>query len=162
MKGVVKCYDSNYHCLLVEAPSVNNVAYGFVGTQRDYWMVNSQTCPVTPSETSMDIDLRVPQPNVQQCQDRLQKAVDLRKGDRAKVGKGVSPLAQWLFDCFDKQFNCTWDGAVIVVENSTRISPPYRPANCTGGKKAVQDHMKNLLEHHLNSKNLPAELRQSS
>ena len=37
MKGVVKCYNSNYHCLLLEAPSIINMARGGTGTQRVSW-----------------------------------------------------------------------------------------------------------------------------
>lgn len=63
----------------------------------------------------------------------------------SRIGIGVSPLAQKLFDVIRKTYqNCYWDQTRISVMDVI-VSPPYSPNDCTGDPKAI-DIIKKVIE----------------
>lgn len=50
--------------------------------------------------------------------------------EAARVGDGVSVLAQHMYDAINKTMPCSWDGSVIVVLDEVRVAPPYTPETC--------------------------------
>lgn len=83
------------------------------------------------------LDLRLPPVNLQVCKEREDKAVRAAEAEAARIGAGVSKIAQQMFDALAKTMPCRWDGPTIVVLEEVRLTDPYGPANCT--TKMLQD-----------------------
>lgn len=64
------------------------------------------------------------------------------KTAKERVGVGVSPEGQQLFDFIQKRISdCMWDGQNIVVLRDIEIKPPYQLENCTGHDKSYIEQM---------------------
>ncbi len=78
--------------------------------------------------------------SVQRAQERL-----------GKLGRGVSKLAQLVFDALDKTLPCRWDGQNIIVLDSVRVAPPYTvdTIHATDGDQAAAQRVRLVLEREL-------------
>lgn len=52
-----------------------------------------------------------------------------REAEFNKLGVGVSPSAQAIFDTLAKTMPCKWDGEDILILDTVRLAPPYN-AKC--------------------------------
>jgi hypothetical protein len=55
----------------------------------------------------------------------ISKNIRLATERESKLGVGVNPQAQKLFDALSKTCTCAWKGANIVVFGEFVIEPPY-------------------------------------
>ncbi|XP_047321937.1 protein LSM12 homolog [Impatiens glandulifera] len=79
-------------------------------------------------------------------QAREQSAVRQAEIDSERIGVGVTPQAQNLFDALFKTLPVRWDKTVIVVMNEVRVSSPYLPESVSGGTAAANDRVRKVLE----------------
>ena len=88
-----------------------------------------------------------PHVDLGQIQGREQRALDAAAREAAKVGKGVSAFAQRVFDLLDKGCgNCAWQGAVIVVMDSIRVTAPYTASDCKAARTKSGGSVNTALE----------------
>eukprot|EP01097_Dermamoeba_algensis_P002064 TRINITY_DN1824_c0_g1_i1.p1 TRINITY_DN1824_c0_g1~~TRINITY_DN1824_c0_g1_i1.p1 ORF type:complete len:203 (+),score=50.93 TRINITY_DN1824_c0_g1_i1:53-610(+) len=99
--------------------------------------------PAAPSDVSLKpVDLN---------KLRLQEdhALRVARSEASKIGIGVTPEAQEIFNALSKTLPCRWDRDVIVVFEDTRISTPYTVESCLGGEVATPSELslvKKVLE----------------
>lgn len=53
------------------------------------------------------------------------RTYEKRETEFNKLGVGVSPSAQAIFDTLAKTMPCKWDGEHIVILDTVRLAPPY-------------------------------------
>lgn len=75
---------------------------------------------------------------------RLESNLHARKKASERVGVGVSPIAQRLFDCIAKTLDPCWDSTKIIVMDVI-VSSPYTPDDCAGDSKSI-DHVRKIVE----------------
>ncbi|XP_068636853.1 uncharacterized protein [Aristolochia californica] len=80
-------------------------------------------------------------------QAREESAVRQAEIEVERIGIGVTPEAQGIFDALSKTLPVRWDRTVIVVMNEVRVSSPYLSENVTGGTSAANERVKKVLEH---------------
>mmetsp|Transcript_5596 Transcript_5596/g.16971 ORF Transcript_5596/g.16971 Transcript_5596/m.16971 type:complete len:175 (-) Transcript_5596:189-713(-) len=68
---------------------------------------------------------------------REARAVAKAEAAGRKVGIGVTPRAQAIFDKLSNTMECAWDGQSIVVLGEVVLSPPYEPAGVRGKEGAT-------------------------
>lgn len=80
------------------------------------------------------VNTQLPQINTQKVEERARRAVEERKKltEAFKAGIGTDGLKLSL--SISKTINVSYDANDIIVENSVRISPPYKVDNCVGIK----------------------------
>lgn len=66
--------------------------------------------------------------------------------DSERIGVGVTPEAQNIFDALSKTLPVRWDKTVIVVMNEVRVSSPYTSERVTGGTPAANERVRKVLE----------------
>mmetsp|Transcript_40360 Transcript_40360/g.65001 ORF Transcript_40360/g.65001 Transcript_40360/m.65001 type:complete len:126 (+) Transcript_40360:256-633(+) len=79
---------------------------------------------------------------------KKREADGLRKAQKEinRIGKGVTPEAQILFDTLDKTYRLKWRGKDMITELGIVISPPYTPESCTGRDQAALHRMKQIVD----------------
>jgi hydroxymethylpyrimidine/phosphomethylpyrimidine kinase len=88
----------------------------------------------------------------QTIQTKLNSAIQQRKLDAAKIGKGVTEKAQQLFFALAKTLDCSWDGTSIVVMGDIVISSPYTKESCTslsGNDGPALERIKAIVSNHV-------------
>ncbi|EMS61608.1 hypothetical protein TRIUR3_24873 [Triticum urartu] len=63
-----------------------------------------------------------------------------------RIGVGVTPEAQRLFDALSKTLPVHWDKTDIVVMKEVRVCSPYLPENVSGGTSAANERVKKVLD----------------
>uniref|UniRef100_M8BN98 AD domain-containing protein n=1 Tax=Aegilops tauschii TaxID=37682 RepID=M8BN98_AEGTA len=61
-----------------------------------------------------------------------------------RIGVGVTPEAQRLFDALSKTLPVHWDKTDIVVMKEVRVCSPYLPENVSGGTSAANERVKKV------------------
>ncbi|XP_022671449.1 protein LSM12 homolog [Varroa jacobsoni] len=96
------------------------------------------------------------QVNIEKVKSRMMKHVDERRKMALAIAKGVSYDGLSLFLAIRKTIEeVTWHEKDILVMNSVRIQPPYRPENCVPSNEAHSAehqsvaHIRNIVEKHL-------------
>lgn len=72
----------------------------------------------------------LPYVDPQRSQDRLSRALQTAQSEADKIGQGVTPQGQFIFDTLVKTMPCKWQGQSIVVLGEVTISAPYQPQDC--------------------------------
>ncbi|EEC73981.1 hypothetical protein OsI_08889 [Oryza sativa Indica Group] len=63
-----------------------------------------------------------------------------------RIGVGVTPEAQSIFDALSKTLPVQWDKTDIVVMKEVRVCNPYLPENVSGGTSAANERVKKVLD----------------
>ncbi|OQR78500.1 protein LSM12-like [Tropilaelaps mercedesae] len=94
--------------------------------------------------------------NIEKVRLRMTKHVDERRKMAVAIAKGVSCDGISLFLAIRKTIEeVTWQDQDILVMNSVRIQPPYRPENCVPSNESHSiehqsvAHIRNIVEKHL-------------
>ncbi len=93
--------------------------------------------------------LSEPLPSVPRELVEKREAEGLRRMDReiTRVGKGVSPAAQALFDTLDKTYALRWQGADMVnQELGFVIKPPYTSESVSARDPNALDRIKKVVD----------------
>jgi len=77
---------------------------------------------------------------------REDTAIRQAEMEAERIGVGVTPEAQNLYDALSKTLPVRWDKTVIVVMNEVRVSAPYLPQSVSGGTPAANDRVRKVLE----------------
>ncbi|KAL3835539.1 hypothetical protein ACJIZ3_010275 [Penstemon smallii] len=79
-------------------------------------------------------------------QAKEESAIRQAEADSERIGVGVTPEAQSIFDALSKTLPVRWDKATIVVMNEVRVSSPYLPESVRGGTPAANERVRKVLE----------------
>ncbi|OEL20964.1 hypothetical protein BAE44_0018023 [Dichanthelium oligosanthes] len=63
-----------------------------------------------------------------------------------RIGVGVTPEAQSIFDALSKTLPVQWDKTDIVVMKEVRVRSPYLPENVSGGTAAANERVKKVID----------------
>ncbi|GAA6035381.1 hypothetical protein JCM8097_008847 [Rhodosporidiobolus ruineniae] len=98
----------------------------------------SPSAPLPSSSSASPADLSA----------RVDKAVAEDRKARARVGQGVTPEAQALFDALGKTMPVRWAGKQIVVMDEVVVDEPYGSENVKGAKGAADrvERIKRVVE----------------
>lgn len=77
---------------------------------------------------------------------REDTAIRQAEMEAERIGVGVTPEAQNIYDALSKTLPVRWDKTVIVVMNEVRVSAPYLPQSVSGGTPAANDRVRKVLE----------------
>ncbi|PSR84857.1 hypothetical protein CEY00_Acc32835 [Actinidia chinensis var. chinensis] len=79
-------------------------------------------------------------------QAREESAIRQAEIEAERLGVGVTPVAQSIFDALSKTLPVRWDKTAIVVMNEVRVSSPYLPESVAGGTPAANERVRKVLE----------------
>ncbi|XP_042007878.1 uncharacterized protein LOC121756398 [Salvia splendens] len=79
-------------------------------------------------------------------QSKEESAIRQAEAEAERIGVGVTPQAQSLFDALFKTLPVRWDKSTIVVMNEVRVSSPYLPESVTGGTPAANERVRKVVE----------------
>merc|ERR1712130_402927 len=133
IEGEIFNYDAAARCLILTDPNVpppkrsfRVLNVSFVDT------VDVKNMPTGP------VSLEVPAVDLDKIKAFEQRNLRAALQEAQKIGRGVSPEAQQLFDALSKTYRCTWKDKSIAIDLlDVRIDPPYTPESCTGPAAAV-------------------------
>ncbi|PNT69651.1 protein LSM12 homolog [Brachypodium distachyon] len=77
---------------------------------------------------------------------REEAAIRQAEIEAERIGVGVTPEAQRLFDALSKTLPVHWDKTEIVVMKEVRVCSPYLPENVSGGTSAANERVKKVLD----------------
>uniref|UniRef100_A0A0D6R6Y2 AD domain-containing protein n=1 Tax=Araucaria cunninghamii TaxID=56994 RepID=A0A0D6R6Y2_ARACU len=104
---------------------------------KDFTLLSQQEDP---------LDLKNPYIDINALQVREEAAIRQAEAEAERIGIGVTPEAQNIFDALSKTLPVQWEKTTIVVMDEVRVSSPYLPENVTGGTSAANDRVKKVLE----------------
>lgn len=78
-------------------------------------------------------------------QAREESAIRQAEAEAERIGVGVTPEAQSIFDALAKTLPVRWDKTTIVVMNDVRVSSPYLPESVTGGTPAANERVRKVI-----------------
>lgn len=86
--------------------------------------------------------------DVRRLKEREDKAVQKKKDEQKKKGKGVSSEAQELFNVLDRIYPTRWAGESIIIMDSVRIDPPYGADHVKApkDKASMLPHLKRVVD----------------
>ncbi|KAG6398807.1 hypothetical protein SASPL_140278 [Salvia splendens] len=79
-------------------------------------------------------------------QSKEESAIRQAEAEAERIGVGVTPQAQSLFDALSKTLPVRWDKSTIVVMNEVRVSSPYLPESVTRGTHAANGRVRKVVE----------------
>ncbi|XP_051145528.1 uncharacterized protein LOC127261289 [Andrographis paniculata] len=79
-------------------------------------------------------------------QSREDSAIRQAEAEAERIGVGVTPEAQSIFDALAKTHPVRWDKSTIVVMNEVHVSSPYLPESVVGGTSAANERVRKVLE----------------
>ncbi|XP_047957779.1 uncharacterized protein LOC125203472 isoform X2 [Salvia hispanica] len=79
-------------------------------------------------------------------QSKEESAIRQAEAEAERIGVGVTPQAQSLFDALSKTLPVRWDKSTIVVMNEVRVSSPYLPESVSGGTPAANERVRKVVE----------------
>lgn len=84
--------------------------------------------------------------NLYALRSKEESAIRQAATDAERIGVGVTPEAQSLFDALSKTLPVRWDKTTIVVMNDVRVSSPYLPESVSGGTPAANERVRKVVE----------------
>lgn len=118
-EGTVSIYDPSSNTLVISLEDGTVL----VNTNLATWEAKAPKQPTNLPSVVVNLEALV---------QKERAACALREKEAAKVGVGVSPEGQMMFDALDKTLPCRWENTTIVVMNDVYVSAPYTPQDCKG------------------------------
>jgi len=80
---------------------------------------------------------------------REDNALRERKKEAMKIGVGIPPKAQLIFNKLEKIFpqSVRWEGKNIAIFDDMKLSPPYTPDSCMGGSKEQLERVRKMIRN---------------
>ncbi|KAM9960133.1 hypothetical protein ACTFIW_009258 [Dictyostelium discoideum] len=98
-------------------------------------------------QNNINNDLSLPSLNVQSIIKKQDEVIKKAAQKAMKIGVGVTPEAQEIFNSLSRTLPCDWSGENIIVLNEVKISSPYNIENCTGPENCKSiERVKKVLE----------------
>jgi hypothetical protein len=149
VEGTVYHYDQVAGCVVIEtsrnAPKDGPKDFTVIATTPpgsiEVFVIKSPTRK--PPQSTKVVSAEV-------IQARTLRAINDRKMEAAKIGQGVTQMAQMVFDSLAKIMPCKWERQTIIVMDAVRIESPYGVEDCSGGTKATLSRVQGILKRNLN------------
>ncbi|KAN0030173.1 hypothetical protein ACTA71_009934 [Dictyostelium dimigraforme] len=108
---------------------------------------NKQNSHNNHNQNNLNNDLSLPSLNVQLIIKKQDEVIKKATQKAMKIGVGVTPEAQEIFNSISRTLPCDWLGENIIVLNEVKISSPYNIENCTGPENSKSiERVKKVLE----------------
>jgi len=104
---------------------------------KDFTLLSQEEDPLDLSNTYIDMN---------SIQTREEAALRQAEVEAERIGIGVTPEAQSIFDALAKTLPVQWEKTTIIVLNEVRVSSPYLPENVSGGTSAANERVKKVIE----------------
>nr|CAB3451051.1 unnamed protein product [Digitaria exilis] len=104
---------------------------------REFSVVSKGDDPLDPAGCMLDLDA---------IYAREEAALRQAEIDAERIGVGVTPEAQSIFDALSKTLPVQWDKTDIVVMKEVRVRSPYMPENVSGGTAAANERVKKVID----------------
>ncbi|BGP12926.1 hypothetical protein JCM10213_004345 [Rhodosporidiobolus nylandii] len=153
VEGSLFTYDSSF--VVLAAPLPTSVSPATAPKRSFHFLKTSQIKAVAVISTTPDPSLPSPSAPLSATSSapadvsaRVEKAVVEDKKARARLGQGVSPEAQALFDALGRTMPVRWAGKSIVVMDEVVVESPYGSENVKGGKGSADrvERIKRVLD----------------
>jgi len=140
-EGEVITFDKISNIVLLQESAGNgprrNLRFLKANYIKDFTLLSQEEDPLDLRNTYIDIN---------SLQAREETALRQAEAEAERIGIGVTPEAQNIFDALSKTLPVQWEKTTIVVMNEVRVSNPYLPENVSGGTPAANDRVKKVLE----------------
>jgi len=103
---------------------------------REFSVVSKGDDPLDPAGCTLDLDA---------IYAREEAALRQAEIEAERIGVGVTPEAQSIFDALSKTLPVQWDKTDIVVMKEVRVRSPYLPENVSGGTAAANERVKKVV-----------------
>uniref|UniRef100_A0A0D9VKW0 AD domain-containing protein n=1 Tax=Leersia perrieri TaxID=77586 RepID=A0A0D9VKW0_9ORYZ len=104
---------------------------------REFSVVGRANDPLDPAGCVLDLSA---------IHAREEAALRQAEIDAERIGVGVTPEAQSIFDALSKTLPVQWDKTDIVVMKEVRVCNPYLPENVSGGTSAANERVKKVVK----------------
>ncbi|XP_015688965.1 protein LSM12 homolog [Oryza brachyantha] len=104
---------------------------------REFSVVGRADDPLDPAGCVLDLSA---------IHAREEAALRQAEIEAERIGVGVTPEAQSIFDALSKTLPVQWDKTDIVVMKEVRVCNPYLPENVSGGTSAANERVKKVLD----------------
>ncbi|RCV08320.1 hypothetical protein SEVIR_1G322500v4 [Setaria viridis] len=104
---------------------------------REFSVVSKGDDPLDPPGCMLDLDA---------IYAREEAALRQAEIEAERIGVGVTPEAQSIFDALSKTLPVQWDKTDIIVMKEVRVRSPYLPENVSGGTAAANERVKKVID----------------
>ncbi|RLM78384.1 hypothetical protein C2845_PM12G26120 [Panicum miliaceum] len=104
---------------------------------REFSVVSKGDDPLDPAGCTLDLDA---------IYAREEAALRQAEIEAERIGVGVTPEAQSIFDALSKTLPVQWDKTDIIVMKEVRVRSPYMPENVSGGTAAANERVKKVID----------------
>eukprot|EP00252_Welwitschia_mirabilis_P011359 TRINITY_DN2553_c0_g1_i3.p1 TRINITY_DN2553_c0_g1~~TRINITY_DN2553_c0_g1_i3.p1 ORF type:complete len:178 (-),score=35.24 TRINITY_DN2553_c0_g1_i3:369-902(-) len=140
-QGSVLTFDRNSNIVVLQENTGNvsrhNVRFLKANFIKEFKLLERGEDPLDSKNLFIDISM---------LQAREEAALRQLEAEAERIGIGVTPEAQNIFDALSKTLPVHWDKTTIVVMNEVRVSSPYLPENVTGGIPSANERVRKVLE----------------
>ncbi|KAL5669438.1 hypothetical protein ACJX0J_021659, partial [Zea mays] len=104
---------------------------------REFSVVSKGDDPLDPASCMLDLN------SIYAREDAALRQAEI---EAERIGVGVTPEAQSIFDALSKTLPVQWDKTDIVVMKEVRVRSPYLPENVNGGTAAANERVKKVID----------------
>lgn len=144
-EGEMFGYDTNSNCIILQEPEdMPNRSYRVLMLP---FVENVQVLSVPSADVMQEaLQKQFPAINMRKLAAREQQALQKAHENMLRIGVGVSPEAQTIFNALSRTLPCRWDKTTIIVMDEVRIQAPYTVETCSGGQQNTLQQVKRVLE----------------
>lgn len=156
IEGVVKLVYEKARILIIETANHD---------KKDITFVNlDQITNIEFKQAGNEMPVAMENIDEEAIKEKEKKNIERRREESKRVGRGVSPLAQKVFDHLFKRLpghmNLNWDHTnILFLNNSFKISDPYRKVECVTGENKRLSFVQDQLNDFWNKYSQQVDLR---